>query len=151
MLYPLSVLNLFGFSLLFVAWLFGIPQEIYAADSSHLSVVIFGVFLLGIFFALRSAYNRTFKLNNLSGHNLFSLRFIANSCVVLGLIGTVLGFIQALNGIDPQAAANVDQISGMVSALISGMGVALYTTLVGSVLALWLLVNDWLIKIWTRS
>ena len=69
------------------------------------------------------------------------VRNIANSLVLLGLIGTVLGFIIALSGVDAQAASDVSAISPMVSRLLSGMSVALYTTLVGAVLNLWLTVN----------
>ena len=69
------------------------------------------------------------------------VRHIANSLVLLGLIGTVLGFIIALSGIEPGAAASVKAIGPMVSNLIRGMSVALYTTLVGAVLNLWLTVN----------
>ena len=69
------------------------------------------------------------------------VRHVANSLVLLGLIGTVLGFVIALSGVDPQAAGDVRAITPMVSDLISGMSVALYTTLVGAVLNLWLMVN----------
>lgn len=66
---------------------------------------------------------------------------IANSLVLLGLVGTVVGFIIALSGVEPQSAGNVDSIAPMVAELIHGMSVALYTTLVGAVLHLWLKVN----------
>ena len=65
------------------------------------------------------------------GARIAPIRHIANSLVFLGLIGTVIGFIIALSGIDPDAAADIDSIGPMVSTLISGMSVALYTTLVG--------------------
>ena len=68
---------------------------------------------------------------------------IANSLVFLGLIGTVIGFIIALSGIDPAAATQLDSVAAMISTLISGMSVAMYTTLVGAVLYLWLIVNHW--------
>jgi hypothetical protein len=69
------------------------------------------------------------------------VRHIANSLVILGLIGTVIGFIIALSGVDPEAAADVSSIGPMVSTLIDGMSVALYTTLVGAVLNVWLMLN----------
>ena len=69
------------------------------------------------------------------------VRNIANSLVMLGLIGTVIGFIIALSGVDPQAATRVENVAAMVSILIDGMSVALNTTLVGSVLYVWLIVN----------
>lgn len=69
------------------------------------------------------------------------IRHTANSLVFLGLIGTVIGFIIALSGVDPEAAADVGSVGPMVSTLISGMSVALYTTLVGAILNVWLMVN----------
>ena len=69
------------------------------------------------------------------------VRHFANSLVFLGLIGTVVGFIVALSGVDPEAAADVTAIGPMVSILIGGMSIALHTTLVGSVLNIWLMVN----------
>lgn len=69
------------------------------------------------------------------------VRNIAASLVVLGLIGTVIGFIIALSGVDPQQVSRIESIAPMVATLIEGMSVALYTTLVGAVLNLWLGVN----------
>ena len=69
------------------------------------------------------------------------VRHVADSLVLLGLIGTVLGFVIALSGVDPKAAGDVRAIAPMVTDLIHGMSVALYTTLVGAVLSLWLTVN----------
>lgn len=69
------------------------------------------------------------------------VRHIANSLVLLGLIGTVVGFIIALSGVDAEKAGDASTIAPMVTRLIEGMSVALYTTLVGSVLSIWLTVN----------
>ena len=68
------------------------------------------------------------------------VRQIANTLVVLGLIGTVIGFIIALSGVRPETAGDPSAIGPMVSTLISGMSVALYTTLVGSVFNVWLMI-----------
>ncbi|MDH3473825.1 MAG: MotA/TolQ/ExbB proton channel family protein [Rhodospirillales bacterium] len=69
------------------------------------------------------------------------VRQVAGSLVLLGLIGTVIGFIIALSGVDPSTAADVKSIAPMVSTMIEGMSTALFTTLVGGVLNLWLMVN----------
>lgn len=69
------------------------------------------------------------------------VRHIANSLVFLGLIGTVIGFIIALSGVNPETAADTSAVAPMVSTLIEGMSMALYTTLVGAVLNIWLMVN----------
>ena len=69
------------------------------------------------------------------------VRHIANALIFLGLIGTVIGFIVALSGVDPAAASEVENVKAMVSTLINGMSVALYTTLVGAVFYVWLIIN----------
>ncbi|MEQ8229596.1 MAG: MotA/TolQ/ExbB proton channel family protein [Rhodospirillales bacterium] len=69
------------------------------------------------------------------------VRHIANALVLLGLIGTVIGFIISLSGVDPTAASDANKVGAMVATLISGMSVALNTTLVGSILYVWLIVN----------
>lgn len=69
------------------------------------------------------------------------IRHTANSLVLLGLIGTVVGFIIALSGVDPDKAGDFNAVAPMVSTLIEGMSTALYTTLVGAVLNVWLMVN----------
>lgn len=68
------------------------------------------------------------------------VRHIANALVFLGLIGTVIGFIIALSGVDPESASNAENVAAMVATLIAGMSVALYTTLIGAVLYIWLTV-----------
>ena len=69
------------------------------------------------------------------------VRQIAAALVVLGLIGTVAGFIIALSGVSAEEAGTLAAVQPMISTLISGMSVALYTTLEGAVLGLWLTVN----------
>lgn len=75
------------------------------------------------------------------GQRIAVVRNIAGSLVILGLIGTVIGFIIALSGVQPEQASDVKAITPMVSTLIAGMSTALYTTLVGSVLNVWLMIN----------
>jgi biopolymer transport protein ExbB/TolQ len=60
---------------------------------------------------------------------------------VLGLIGTVAGFIIALSGVTAEEAGDLAAVQPMIAQLISGMSIALYTTLEGAVLGLWLTVN----------
>ncbi|WGF86235.1 MotA/TolQ/ExbB proton channel family protein [Marinivivus vitaminiproducens] len=74
------------------------------------------------------------------GSKITPVRYLASTLVLLGLIGTVVGFIMALSGVDPQAASDASAIGGMVATLIGGMSVALYTTLVGAVLNIWLMI-----------
>lgn len=73
------------------------------------------------------------------------IRYIANSLVLLGLIGTVVGFIIAMQGVTPETAGNISAIGKTISALTHGMGIALYTTLVGAIGNLWLTFNQTLL------
>lgn len=69
------------------------------------------------------------------------VRNVSNSLVLLGLIGTVIGFIIALSSVNPNSSTDADNIGPVISRLINGMSIALYTTLVGSLLHVWLTVN----------
>lgn len=79
------------------------------------------------------------------------VRHIANTLVILGLLGTVIGFIMALSGVSPEAAGDIKAVGPMISKLIGGMSVALYTTLVGAVLNVWLMANYHLLATGTTN
>ena len=111
-----------------------------------------GIYLAGI--AGRSAESRSINANLL--HNrlrnpIAVVRQTADSLVFLGLVGTVIGFIVALSGVDPQTSAQVDEVASMVATLVAGMSIALYTTLVGAVLHVWLMVNHRLLATGTSN
>jgi hypothetical protein len=92
----------------------------------------------------RSAGSRAITAEGLKlrlADRLGTVRHIANALVLLGLIGTVLGFIEALGGVSAETVGSAESITPMVAQLVEGMSVALYTTLVGSVLNLWLMAN----------
>jgi len=74
-------------------------------------------------------------------HGVVAVRHVAGTLVMLGLIGTVIGFIIALSGVEPDSVSNIDAVAPMVTTLIAGLSTALYTTLVGSILNIWLMVN----------
>ncbi len=92
----------------------------------------------------KNAESRAIQINMLRlnlAHNIQIVRTIANLLVFLGLIGTVIGFIVALSGVNAQAVSQADSVATMVATLIQGMSIALYTTLLGAVLNVWLNVN----------
>jgi len=93
---------------------------------------------------LRNGESRTIKMHMVRlklSNRIAVVRHTANSLVFLGLVGTVIGFIVALSGVDPKSIGSPESVGPMVATLIQGMSIALYTTLVGSVLYLWLIVN----------
>lgn len=172
-----SLLNLFAFALLGVAYTQGYVHQVIAADSTYLSVVIFVVFIIGLGLCTQKIWQTNVEIDainskdgihasgvshlvssisssdatsrtNLSGslrmrltHRISVVRHLGNTLVLLGLIGTVLGFIIALSGVDPDKASDINAIAPMVSTLIQGMSTALYTTLIGSIFNVWLMAN----------
>ena len=172
-----SLLNLFAFAMLGVAYTQGYVHKVISADQTYLSVVIFIVFLVGLVICAHKTWITNFEIDAinsedgihsasishltnamtsesvesrtiLSGslrmrlsHRISVVRHLGNTLVLLGLIGTVLGFIIALSGVDPEKASDVNSIAPMVSTLIQGMSTALYTTLIGSILNVWLMAN----------
>jgi len=102
----------------------------------------------------RAADSRTISANllrNRLGNQITIVRQTADSLVFLGLVGTVIGFIVALSGVDPQASTQLDEVAAMVATLVAGMSIALYTTLVGAVLHVWLMVNHRLLATGTSN
>lgn len=59
----------------------------------------------------------------------------------LGLIGTVVGFIVALSGVDLGALSTAQGVQAMIPELMTGMRIALYTTLAGSFFGIWTEMN----------
>ncbi len=172
-----ALVNIVAAALAAAIYLQGWLKEAFTGYTGLLSLVIVGVFLVGLVWCGvkvwrtsmelngvragtpqpssragkylgtiqgRSAESRAISTNLLRlrmAHYISVVRYIANTLVFLGLVGTVIGFIVALSGVDPHQAANVEQIAPMVATLISGMSIALYTTLIGAVLHVWLMVN----------
>ncbi len=102
----------------------------------------------------RSAEGRTIVANLLHSRlasQIVVVRQTADSLVFFGLVGTVIGFIVALSGVDPETSTLVDEVAPMVATLVAGMSIALYTTLVGAVLHVWLMVNHRLLATGTSQ
>ena len=87
----------------------------------------------------RSALAATLRLK--LAHRIAPIRQIASMLVLLGLIGTIIGFVIALSGVNQDAVTDPGAIGPMVATLLHGMAMALFKTLVGSVLNLWLMVD----------
>lgn len=142
MIHRFAAFNLFAISLLAAAGLAGWLGVIWASDPTYLTAAITLVFAFGWALSVRCAWHRRSVVTRRRfPPDVRVVGQLADRLVMLGLIGTVLGFIIALAGIDPATAGDPSVVSPMVARLLRGMGVAFYTTLVGSVLSIWLEVN----------
>lgn len=130
----LTLVSLPWVALLVGAYFSGWVHQIVVGDTSRISIAIAAISVVTVGNAIvRGARPET-------------LDFIGDMAVTLGLIGTVLGFIEALLSVNPETVTHVENIAPMVANLIAGMGVALYTTLVGSFFYLWLAVLQRIIE-----
>jgi len=77
-------------------------------------------------------------VENQLSEKLFRVRSAANSLVVLGLMGTVIGMILAFQNVSEDSVSSVESLKPLVGFLLSGIGTALYTTLVGAIFSFWL-------------
>lgn len=65
--------------------------------------------------------------------------------VMLGLIGNLVGFILAIQGMASGSLDSAEGLMTLANALLDGMSVAFCSTLVGAVAALWTSTNSWLL------
>jgi len=114
---------------------FNIHKDLYAADVTRLSFLIISIFIC------TSVWigTKTYKIGIHQDYNQKSDVgwFISESCLALGMVGTVTGFLIMLG----TAFANVDVTNAVtlqqaLSDMAIGMSTALWTTLVGLVCSL---------------
>lgn len=165
------LLNTIGFAGLTLLYINGYVDQIIAGDQSGISILIFILFLVALFITGIRVYRLSQEINYLKAGQSYKLKeysylvhhkdeesarqavemkliakirwiqYIASSLVSLGLIGTVYGTIVFMLGIDLSAISDIDRIGEVFGVVFNGMGIALYTTLVGAVLNLWLKFN----------
>jgi hypothetical protein len=69
------------------------------------------------------------------------LKWIAEFCPLLGMLGTVIGFILAFSDVSAEGMMDPEGFKVIVGQMLSGLGTALSTTLVGLVCYIWLEVS----------
>ena len=123
-----------------VAYHFGFFNHLYREDTTRIGFFILGILLLTTLWVGKKTYSLK---KNWAGaaeavDEFSSGWFIAESCLVLGLIGTVTGFILMLGTAFTELdVTNITSVSRCISGKMSlGMSTALYTTLVGLISSL---------------
>jgi len=121
------VLNLIGAALVAAAWVDGLAAKPYRADVSGMCVLITALFLWGLWRAFRRDWQ--------------AVRWIGNTLVYLGMVGTVLGLIVTVSELTVDGVQNFDNFTTIISAIFVGSGTALYTNLLACIGYLWLGTN----------
>jgi hypothetical protein len=127
-----TVLNLIGLALVAAAWVEGLAAKPYRADVSGMCILITALFLWGLW--------RTFRRDWLA------VRWIGNTLVYLGMVGTVLGLIVTVSELTVDGVQNFDNFTTIISAIFIGSGTALYTNLLACIGYLWLGTNAHLLS-----
>ncbi|MCB0352841.1 MAG: MotA/TolQ/ExbB proton channel family protein [Bdellovibrionales bacterium] len=165
------LINFAGIALLALAYMKGWVNLVIERDATRITLVIPVLFFGGLFlcvsriFSLNRAFNHLAKregrwieryrqiaaksISNASEllqvslfRKLMWLRYLQRLFPILGMVGTVMGFMIATDGSKLEGIAE-NQAMGMqlVVQMIQGIGIALTTTLVGMIFMVWMSVN----------
>lgn len=139
-----ATLNLLAFVLLLGAYYLGLLIPVFLADSTGIVYLISALVL----FAIASSGTLSIKIQNnkSSEEEIRFLQVLGSTAVMLGLIGTVIGIIIALQAVQVEAVGDATKVGIMVAGLAKGMGIALYTTLVGGIASLYIGFNHFLLS-----
>lgn len=124
------MLQLTGAALLVVMALSGSVVPVFIDDATYMTHGIAAVLPIGILLAAFGKWTGTARCGRIM--------------IALGLLGTVIGFRIALSGVSPDTAGDISAVRPMVASLISGMGTALSTTIIGLIGSIWLRLTAWL-------
>lgn len=121
------VLQAIGAAFMAGLWIAGMASKPFEGDTAALCWIILGIGALGIVCVFLQRWK--------------DVQWIATHVVRIGLLGTVVGLIIAFSAAGEGGSANPDEIRPMIAAVVSGMYVSLYATLLGISVNLWLKVN----------
>ena len=108
-------------------WIAGIADKPFEGDSGFLCWLIVGIAALGILCVFLQRWR--------------DVEWLATHVVRIGLLGTVVGLIVAFSAAKAGGSADPNEIRPMIAAVVDGMYVSLYATLLGIATNLWLKIN----------
>ena len=114
---------------------FDLLINLYESDITKISFLIFLVFVCTSFWI----GNKTYLVDRLEDYDQRADVgwFVAESCLALGMVGTVTGFLimlgTAFENID---VSNTETLQNALTQMALGMSTALYTTLIGLICSL---------------
>jgi hypothetical protein len=108
-------------------WIAGIANKPFDGDNAFLCWLIVSIAVLGILCVFLQRWR--------------DVEWLATHVVRIGLLGTVVGLIIAFSAAKAGGSADPSQIKPMIAAVVDGMYVSLYSTLLGVATNLWLKIN----------
>ena len=139
----LALVNMAGVSALVVAIRHGFLSAMMRNDPTYLSFFIMFVCFCTLTYAmwLASRTRRSLGEDVWDSSGIEWIYTWSTVMALMGLMGTVIGFILALQEVDQSAMTSAQSAGRMVATMIGGLGVALWTTLIGLAGALWAFMN----------
>jgi MotA/TolQ/ExbB proton channel family len=108
-------------------WIAGIANKPFEGDNAFLCWLIVGVAALGVLCVFLQRWR--------------DVEWLATHVVRIGLLGTVVGLIIAFSAAKAGGSADLNEVKPMIAAVVDGMYVSLYSTLLGIATNLWLKIN----------
>jgi hypothetical protein len=108
-------------------WIAGIANKPFEGANPFLCWLIVGVAALGILCVFLQRWR--------------DVEWLATHVVRIGLLGTVVGLIIAFSAAKAGGSADLNEVKPMIAAVVDGMYVSLYSTLLGIATNLWLKIN----------
>ena len=108
-------------------WIAGIASKPFEGDNAFLCWLIVGVAALGVLCVFLQRWR--------------DVEWLATHVVRIGLLGTVVGLIIAFSAAKAGGSADLNEVKPMIAAVVDGMYVSLYSTLLGIATNLWLKIN----------
>jgi len=162
--------NLTSFSLWLIVWSQGYMDKVFHGNVAIAAMIIIMVFLLGLAMTAYRIWKVGGELDRVKRGQgrlitveseraleirLFSrishIQHVANALGLLGLIGTAWGFSLFAVNITPDKVSDASSAGNLVSTLASGLGVAIYATMLGGIFCLWTTCNLQLLRGATAS
>ena len=125
-------LTLLGFGTLYY---FNMHSQLYHADVTKLSFLIIIIFIFTSVWIGRKTYD--LETTSVIDDTIDVGWFVAESCLALGMVGTVTGFLYMLGtAFENIDITNATTLQDALASMARGMSTALYTTLTGLIASL---------------
>jgi MotA/TolQ/ExbB proton channel family protein len=121
------VLQAIGASFVTALWIAGVASRPFEGATAALCWIIVAVGSIGVLCALLQRWS--------------DVQWVATHVVRIGLLGTVVGLIIAFSAARDSGGTDVNGVKAMITAVVDGMYVSLYATLLGIGINLWLKIN----------
>lgn len=155
LIYRVIIMNVFV--LAFLAWTYfeGFLVTVFSTERTGIGWAMVVIFVIAMIAFARRVVKTSRAINQVKeGMYVDARKFAIKSSfvgqvavwlVTLGLIGNIVGFSEAVMGLN--ISAGQDAAIASFHSMIHGMQVAFYTTLIGTFLGLWTAVNYHLLRV----